>query len=70
MKKELSEKIERLKMFINPEQNLVKINMEKANSMFQKGDIKEANKYFTKVMLFSDSESSEYKLAKSRITSV
>ena len=70
MKKELSEKIERLKMFINPEQNLVKFNMEKANSLLQQGDKKEANKYFTKVMLFSDPESSEYKLAKSRMTSV
>lgn len=69
LKSELSEKMEKLSLFINPEQNLIKINMEKGSTLYKSGNFNEANKYFSKVMLFSDPESNEYKLAKSRITS-
>lgn len=70
MQEELSDKISRLQMFINPEQNLVKSNMEKASALYKNGETKEANKYFSKVMLFAEPESSEYKTAKSRLASV
>lgn len=70
LKNELAQKIEKLQLFINPEQNLVKINMEKGSALLKNGEAKEANKYFSKVLLFSDPESSEYKLAKSRMSGV
>lgn len=68
--KEYYDKIDRLKLFINPEVRLIKTNLERANSLYQEGDFKSANQYFSKVIELSDSESNEYKLAKSRITNV
>ena len=44
--------------------------MTKADNLYKEGDVKNANKYFTKVMLFSPPESQEYKLAKAKITNV
>ena len=70
MKQKLADKIERLKLFINPEANIAKINLEKANTFYKKGDFKLADKYFSKVMVFSDPESQEYKIAKSKVTNV
>jgi len=67
-KTELSDKIERLNSFINPEDRVIKIGLEKGNQLQKEGDFKTANKYFTKVMLLSNPESPEYKLAKSRVT--
>ncbi len=67
-KNELSDKIERLNSFINPEDRVIKIGLEKGNQLQKEGDYKTANKYFTKVMLLSNPESPEYKLAKSRVT--
>jgi tetratricopeptide (TPR) repeat protein len=68
--KELAEKIEQLKRFINPETYIIKTYMTKANSLFREGDARNANKYFSKVMLFSEPETPEYKLAKSRVANV
>lgn len=68
MKNSLSPKIEKLKLFINPETHIVKTSLEKANSLYKEGNYTAANKYFSKVLLFSDSESQEYKLAKSKVT--
>ena len=65
---ELSEKIEKLRTFISPEQRIIKTSMERGNKLFEKNDFKNSNKYFSKVMLFSREDSSEYKLAKSKIT--
>lgn len=70
MKTELSERIERLTSFINPEERVIKIGLEKGNQLKKEGDIKSANKYFSKVMLLSNPESQEYKLAKSRVSNV
>ena len=70
LQEDLSDKISRLQMFINPEQNLVKSNMEKGSALYKSGATKEANKYFSKVMLFAEPESSEYKTAKMRLASV
>jgi len=68
LKNELSEKIDRLKSFINPEERVIKIGLEKGNQLQKEGDLKSANKYFTQVLLLSNPESNEYKIAKSRVT--
>ena len=68
MKDELSEKIERLISFINPEDRIIKTGLEKGNQLHQAGDFKSANKYFSQVLLLSSPESQEYKIAKSRVT--
>ena len=70
MKEELADKIEKLNMFINPELHIVKTSMHKAVDSLREGDTKNANKYFSKVMLFSDPESNEYKLARARVSNV
>ena len=67
---EIKDRIEQLKLFINPEAHIVKSYMTKADNLYKEGDVKNANKYFTKVMLFSPPESQEYKLAKAKITNV
>ena len=67
MKEELKEKIDRIKLFINPEAYIIKTSMEKGNKLYKDGNLKAAQKYFTKVIQLSDSESAEYKLAKSRV---
>jgi tetratricopeptide (TPR) repeat protein len=67
MKEELKDKIDRIKLFINPEEYIIKTSMEKGNRMYQDGNRIGAQKYFTKVIQLSDPESTEYKLAKSRV---
>ena len=67
---EIKDRVEQLKLFINPETHIVKSYMTKADILYKEGDIKNANKYFTKVMLFSDPESQEYKIAKTRVANV
>ena len=66
MQDELAPKIEKIKLFIHPEENIIKTSLEKAGKFYKEGDYKNANKYFTKVLLLSEPESPEYKLAKSR----
>ena len=68
MKTALAGKIEQIQLFINPETNIIKTSLEKANSLYKEGNYTAANKFFTKVMTFSDPESPEYKLAKSKVT--
>ena len=67
-KPELAEKMEKLNLFINPEENIIRTSMDKANLLYKSGDYKSANKYFSKVMMFSEPESPEYKIAKSKVT--
>ena len=64
------ERIERLKSFIKPEERIVKICLEKGGEFYNNGDFRTSNKYFSKVMLMSDKNSSEYKIAKSRVVDV
>ena len=66
----LSGKINKLKQFINPEDYIVKTSLEKGNQLYKNGEYKNANKYFSKVMLLSQPDSSEYKTAKSRVVNV
>ena len=70
MSNELADKIEQLNRFINPEVQVVKTYMKKADLLYKEGDRKNANKYFSKIMMFTDPESQEYKLAKSRVSNV
>ena len=70
MQATLSDKIERIKTFINPEVRIIKTCMEKGSSFYTQGDYKTANKYFSKVILMAGENSAEYKLAKSRVVNV
>ena len=67
MQAELSDKIEKLRTFINPEARIIKTSLDRGNKLFEKNDFRNSNKYFSKVMLLSREDSSEYKLAKSKI---
>ena len=69
LKDELSEKIDRIKSFINPEVRIVKNCIEKGDALYSNGQYKEANKYFSKVIKYSNENSGEYKLAKSKMVS-
>lgn len=70
MKSELNDKIEMLKRFINPEREIIKNCLDKANIFYQEKDYISANKYFSKVIALADPESQEYKTAKSRVVNV
>ena len=70
VREELEEKISRLKSFINPEAGIVKMSMERARKSLENNDTTKANKYFSKVMRLSDEDSSEYKIAKSKLNNV
>lgn len=70
LQEEYSEKIEEIKSYIYPEVRAAKNNLATGNKLLLEGNNREANKYFTKVMKFSDENSSEYKMAKSRIVNV
>lgn len=70
MQKEVGERVELLKSFLNPEARIIKACLEKGGELYADGDYRKANKYFSKVMLLSNENSSEYKLAKSRVVNV
>ncbi len=70
LKDTFKERIERLKSFIAPEERIIKICLEKGGEFYNNKDFKTSNKYFSKVMLMSDKNTAEYKLAKSRFTDV
>ena len=63
----LREKLDRMRLFINPEERIIKNCFEKGMVYHSTGDFKTSNKYFTKIMSLSDDSSSEYKLAKARL---
>ncbi len=70
MTDELESKVRKLKRFINPEKMLVQSSLDTGSKYYIEGNYKTANKYFTKVMLFSEPDSQEYRLAKSRVSNV
>ena len=70
MQEELSDKIELLKSFINPEEKIITMCLEKGRKSLASGDTKISDKYFSKVLTLASTDSSEYKLAKSKITHV
>ena len=67
---ELSEKIEKLKLFIKPEERIIKICFEKGGVLYSSKEFGEANKYYTKIMNLSKEDSPDYRLAKSRLMNV
>ena len=67
---ELSDKIQKIKLFINPEERIIKACFEKGLTLHSAGNFRQANKYFTKIMNLSESSSSDYKYAKARIVNV
>ena len=67
---ELGRKVELLKTFLNPEERIIKICLEKGGVLYSTGDYRKSNKYFTRVLSLSNEEDFEYKLAKSRIINV
>ena len=67
MKEELKERIDKVKLFINPESHIIKTSLEKGNLLYKQGDVKAAGKYFSKVIQLSEPDSYEYKLAKTRV---
>ncbi len=70
LQEEIGDKIERLKLFINPETRIIKTCMEKGEALYKEGDFKTSNKYFSKAMLLANENSAEYRLAKSRVVNV
>lgn len=70
LQNEFGERIERLRAFISPEERIVKVCLEKGGVFYGNGDFETSNKYFSKVMLLSNKNSAEYKLAKSRVVDV
>lgn len=67
---DLTTKIDQLKSYISPENKIIKFCLEKGGVFYSAGDFRQANKYFSKVMLLSTEDSSEYKIAKSRVINV
>lgn len=67
---DLSYLIEKIKTFINPEERIIKICFEKGGTHYSAKEYKEANKYFSKIINLAKENSSEYKMAKSRIVNV
>ncbi len=70
MSETLGKRVEMLKTFLNPEERIIKICLEKGGVLYSTGDYKKSNKYFTRVLSLSNEEDFEYKLAKSRIVNV
>ena len=67
LSEQLSDKIQKIKLFLNPEERIIKACFEKGLTFYSTGDFKTANKYFTKIMVLADETSSDYKYAKSRL---
>lgn len=63
---EFGERIERLKSYIYPEERIIRVCLEKGGVLYGNGDFKTANKYFSKVMLMANRNSSEYKQARGK----
>lgn len=70
LQNELGDKIDRIKSFINPETRIIKTCLEKGEALYNEGDFKTSNKYYSKAMLLANENSSEYRLAKSRVVNV
>ncbi len=70
LQNELGDKIDRIKLFINPETRIIKTCLEKGEALYKEGDFKTSNKYYSKAMLLANENSSEYRLAKSRVVNV
>lgn len=66
----ISEKIQKIRSYLNPEERIIKTCFEKGLTFHSTGDFKTSNKYFTKIMKLADESSSDYKYARARIVNV
>ena len=62
--------IQKIKRFLNPETRIIKTCFEKGAFYYSEKDYPKSNKYFSKIMTLAEENSSDYKLAKSRIVNV
>ena len=67
---DVEKRLEKLKSFLYPEERIIKACIEKGSELYTDGDYKNSNKYFTKVMLFTNENSAEYKYAKARMVNI
>lgn len=65
-----NDSVQKLKSFMNPEERIIKSCFEKGAYCYSNGDYRQANKYFSKIMTLAGDNSSEYRMARSRITHV
>ena len=70
LKDKLEERILLLKSFINPEERIINNCLQKGRTLYANGDVQTAKKYFSKILLLSNENSPEYKLAKTRVADV
>ena len=70
MAQELGNRIELIKMFLSPEERIIRLCMEKGDMFYNTGEHRKANKYFARILALSSEESYDYKIAKSRMTNV
>lgn len=66
----LDNKVVNLRRMLNPEEKIIRTCLEKGGTFYSTGDFRQANKYFSKVISLAKEDSSEYKIAKSRIVNV
>ena len=64
------EKVQKIRSYINPENRIIKTCLEKGLTLYSAGDFRQANKYFSKILILADENSSDYKYAKSRMANV
>ena len=65
---EYGDLIQVIKSYLNPESRIIQQCLEKGNHYYSRGEYNQSNKYFTKIMSLAKETSSEYKMAKARIT--
>ncbi len=70
LEEKIGERIQVLKTFIHPEERIINTCLQKGRELYARGELQTAKKYFSKIMLFSDANSPEYKLAKARMSDV
>ena len=67
---EYGDKIDQLKTLIKPEERIIKTCFEKGATYYSVKDYRTANKYFSKIMTLSTSDSADYRLARARMINV
>ena len=70
MSDKLDTKINKMRLFLNPETRIIKTCFEKGLTFYSTKDFRQSNKYFTKILRLSEENSSDYKMAKARLVNV
>lgn len=70
MSAETDLKLQKIRRFINPEENIIRTCFDKGSTFHSMGAYEKSNKYFSKIMTLSTPNSADYKLAKSRLVNV